>query len=207
VRISELAHRSKVPLPTVKYYLREGLLAPGTTTRPNQADYGDEHVRRLRLIRVLREIGRLDVGRIREIVNAIDDGRLSRHALFGTAARALASERGPADFAPEMERAREDVDQLIGELGWNVRGDAVGRRQLAESLAALRRLGRDVGPEVFRRYAAAADEMAGWELASIDPELPRAAAIERMVVGTVVFEAVFNALRRLAHEHRSAGSG
>jgi DNA-binding transcriptional MerR regulator len=53
--VSELAERADVPLATVKYYLREGLLAPGETTGPRRAEYDDAHLRRLRVLRLLRE--------------------------------------------------------------------------------------------------------------------------------------------------------
>ena len=58
---------------------------------------------------------------------------------------------------------------------------------------------------MFAPYAAAADRMAAWEVASLDDSAPRSVAVERMVIGTVVFGSVFDALRRLAHEHHSAG--
>ncbi len=51
MRISELVARSGVPLATVKYYLREGLLMPGETTSATQARYDEQHVRRLALVR------------------------------------------------------------------------------------------------------------------------------------------------------------
>lgn len=42
----ELAECSGVPVATIKFYLRTGLLAPGERTSPNQARYTGEHVRR-----------------------------------------------------------------------------------------------------------------------------------------------------------------
>ncbi|HET7822095.1 MAG TPA: MerR family transcriptional regulator, partial [Ornithinibacter sp.] len=49
MRISELSQASGVPLPTVKYYLREGLLMPGEATSRTRAEYGPAHVERVRL--------------------------------------------------------------------------------------------------------------------------------------------------------------
>ena len=37
MRMAELSRRTGVPVPTIKYYLREGLLPPGERTSPNQA--------------------------------------------------------------------------------------------------------------------------------------------------------------------------
>ena len=204
MRISELSRQTEVPIATIKYYLREGLLPGGTRTARNQSEYGDDHVRRLRLIRTLREIGGFDIGRIRRVVAAIDDQSLSRHELFGVVDEAR-TPLDPGTTASSASRdARSSVDRFIDELGWRVRPHAPGRLELAEALLALRHLGHDAATEVFRPYAEAADRMATWEVASIPTSEPRAVAVERMVVGTVVFGAVFDALRRLAQEHHSA---
>ena len=104
----------------------------------------------------------------------------------------------------ETRQARAEVDKFVQELGWRVRPHAAGRQELADALAGLRRLGREYRTEVFRPYAEAADRMAAWEVRAVPTSDPRSVAVEQMVLGTVVFEAVFNALRRLAHEHHSA---
>lgn len=203
MKISELSRQSGLPVATVKYYLREGLLPAGTPTAPNQADYGEAHVRRLRLILTLREIGGLEIERIRRVITAIEDEDLSRHDLFGVAQRALESARSSAKMTDEVRPARTEVDRFVEELGWQVRPDAAARQDLADALASLRGLGRDYGTEVFGPYAEAADRMAAWEVSAIPTSAPPSVAVERMVVGTVVFGAVFDALRRLAHEHHS----
>jgi hypothetical protein len=46
-------------VPTIKYYVREGLLPPGQLASPNQTQYDNSHLRRLRLIRALTEVGGL----------------------------------------------------------------------------------------------------------------------------------------------------
>ena len=61
MRISQLAERAGLPVATVKYYQREGLLPEGVRSAPNQVQYGDAHVRRVRLIRALLETGGLSV--------------------------------------------------------------------------------------------------------------------------------------------------
>ena len=204
MKISELSRASGLPVATLKYYLREGLLPAGTPTAPNQAEYGDAHVRRLRLIRTLREVGGLEIERIRRVIAAIEDRDLSRHDLFGVAQRALESARTSAEMTDDTRQARAEVDRFVEGLGWQVRPEAAAREELADALAGLRRLGRDYGTEVFGPYAQAADRMAAWEVSAIPTSEPRSVAVERMVVGSIVFGAIFDALRRLAHEHHSA---
>ncbi len=199
MRVSELSRASGVSVPTIKYYLREGLLPFGAaSTAPNQADYADTHVHRLRLIRVLTQLGGLSIAATRDVLAAIDDPRLPVPDLLGVVQRAMAPARG-AD-----PQARADVDRYLRRRRWTVPPDAPGRDALARALAALRDLGRDVGADVFAPYADLADQLARREVATIPANAARAEAVEAMVVGTVVFEAAFSALRRLAHARHAA---
>ena len=203
VRISELGRQAGIPVATIKYYQREGLLPPGTSTTPRRADYGDLHLHRLRLIRTLREIGGLEIERVRRVIDAIDADDLTLHDLFGVTARAL-EPIPPVDEPPDDVRiAREEVDDFVEGRGWLVRADAASRRELADALVALRRLGRDYGTEIFGPYADVADRMAAWEVRTIPTGDEPGVAVERMVVGTIIFERILNALRRMAQEHHS----
>lgn len=140
MRISALSRASGVPVATIKYYLREGLLAPGIPTARNQADYGEEHLHRLRLIRVLMEVGGLGVAAVRAVLEAIDDDRLSAHQLLGVAHTALGPRTDDEPAPDDVRAARADVAAFLTELGWQVRADAPAARALADVLAAHRRL-------------------------------------------------------------------
>lgn len=201
MRISELAERTGVPLATIKYYLREGLLPPGRATAPNQADYDATHARRLQLIRVLRDVGGASIDAIRGVVEAIDDPGRSLHETLGAAHRAV-SPAAPAQAPPP--EAREVVDALLDRLGWRVAADAPARAEVAEAVAGLRRLGHDVGADDLLRYAWAIEPIAREEVAGVPRVGARDEAVEYLVVGTVVYETVLSALRRLAQEHHSA---
>jgi DNA-binding transcriptional MerR regulator len=204
MKISELSRTTGASVPTIKYYLREGLLPPGSSTGPNQAEYGEAHVHRLRLVRVLMDVGGLSIAAIREILDAIADEGLSIHEVAGRAQYALSPPAIEGEDVPEdLRRAREDVDRFLGELGWHTTVDAPGRRALADALVSLWRLGRNFDVEVFRPYARLADELAAHEVTIIEPDMTRAEAVEAVVVGVVVFEAALVALRRLAQEHHS----
>lgn len=204
MRISELSSESGISVPTIKFYLREGLLRPGERSGPNQADYGEEHVHRLRLIRALAEVGDLPIAAIRQILTAIDDPSRSMHGVLGVAHHALGPRRNAGESSQELKDARADVDRFLGGLGWRVSANAPGRDELANALAVLRRLGWAVDARVFVRYARTADRLAAWELDQTPTDLSRARTVEAVVVGTVVFEAALVALRRLAQEHHSA---
>ena len=97
--------------------LREGLLPPGTSRGRTQADYGDDHVRRLRLIRTLIEVGGLAIADVHAVVAAVDDESLSLHDAFGVAHDAITPRHGLGD---DDERAavhklrRGEVTAIIG---------------------------------------------------------------------------------------------
>ena len=74
---------------------------------------------------------------------------------------------------------------------------------LAHALAACAKLGHPVTDKTFDTYARAALKIAKLDVASV-PTGDRAEAMERVVVGTVLYEPVLLALRRLAHAHVGA---
>lgn len=202
MRISELGHRSGVSLATVKYYLRERLLHAGTATAPNQATYDETHLHRLHLIRTLIEVGRLAIGDVRSVVEALENPRRPIHGVLGVAHYALA--RQDEGDSAEDAAADADVDRLLASLRWRVDARAPGRSKLARAIASLRRLGWTVTPDTLLPYARTADGIASYEVKALPPAGSRAEMVERMVVGTVVFEQILTALRLLAQEHHSA---
>lgn len=204
MKVSELSLRSRRSIPTIKYYLREGLLPPGRRTAGNQADYGEDHLHRLRLITTLLDVGGLPIATVRTVLDAIDNESMSMHEVLGVAHHGLALRRSDAAPSKTFEAAAEDVDQFLDELGWQVKADAPAKRELAGALVSLRQLGWNVGADVFSRYALAADELASWELGRTPPASSRSRTVEAVVVGTVVFEVALIALRRLAEERHSA---
>ncbi|GAA4231044.1 DNA-binding transcriptional MerR regulator [Streptosporangium album] len=204
MRISQLSAASGVPIPTIKYYMREGLLPAGEQTSATRAEYGESHVRRLRLIRALLEVGRLPIASIRQVIAAVDDESLSMHEVLGTAHYALA----PAVESPtgdeDWRRARAEADDLITGLGWRIHPDAPTRDELAQVILTLDRLGMPATGESLRPYARTAVDLVEHEIGTIPPRGPREAAVEALVVGTVVHGRALDVLRRLAHESASA---
>lgn len=196
MRISELSRVTGVPVATVKYYLREGLIPPGTATAATQAQYDDGHVSRLRLVRALLQVGGLSVAATREVLAAIDSREGSLHEVLGAAHSAL-----PPQVADDREptRARE----LMDAWGWRVHPDAPALRQLEQALAALADVGAPAAEERLTRYADAAHRIAEADVAGVPTTSPDEAATT-VVIGTVLWEPVLLALRRLAQEAVSA---
>lgn len=199
--MKELAAVSGLPVATIKYYLREGLLPAGRPTSATQAEYDDTHVERLRLIRTLREVGELPIARIEAVIRTLDGPAMPLADLLGEAHHGLGPEPGPA--TPALDDARRSVLAFVAARGWRVDPDAPAVDLLAESLHALR--GHwdvaDLGAEMFTDYARAAEEIAAHELATVDPSRGPSDTVRQVIVGTVVFERALVALRRLAQEH------
>jgi DNA-binding transcriptional MerR regulator len=211
VQVSELSRRSGVTIPTIKFYLREGLLQPGEATAATRAEYGEPHLRRLRLIRALVEIGELPVASVKRIVAGLDDAAVSLHELLGRVQYALGPQVRPPDGDPDWERADHEVNGLIGELGWQIEPHSPARTLLSGALVALHRL--DVVPRgpSLRTYADRLAQLAALEVASVGVnqdaapagQQDRAAVVESAVAGMVLYERILVALRRLAQEDAS----
>lgn len=201
--MAELSRHSGVPIATIKYYRREGLLPPGEVTAPNQADYGQAHLDRLRLIRTLREVADMPVASLRDVVAAIEDPARHPHDVVGAAHRAI--DAGTDADVAEQDLAR--ADEVVDRAGWQVNPSAPGRATLARALAALDDLGISTDEQVLRRYVHAADTLAAAEVEAAmhrDEPASRDAMVTSVVAGTVLYEHVLTAMRRLAQEHHSA---
>lgn len=200
MRISDLSDASGVSIPTLKFYLREGLLQPGDPVARNQATYDDRHVRRLRLIRALTEVGRLSLRDVRRVLDAVEDEELPVHQVLGTAQYAL---EPPSSTEPDIG-AVATVDAALAKLGWHVTDDAPARQTIADAVGVLRSFGWSVSPDDLIRYAKAVERLAERESLISSEAADREALVERMVVGSVAFESILAAFRRLAQEHHSA---
>lgn len=203
MRISELSARSGVPVPTIKYYLREGLLPRGEVTSTTQAAYGEEHVRRLRLIRAMSEVGDLSLAGIRRVLDAVDKPDLPVHTLLGSLCWSLGPYAEPRDDE-EWRTARETTDDLLTELNWQVYPEAPMRDTLAHAIFTLRRSGMEPPRDRLLAYADLARQAAELDIDQLDPSGTRTDLMHAAVLGSVLYDRIFQALRRLAQEDASA---
>ena len=204
MRIAELSKRSGVPVPTIKYYMREGLVPQGERTSPNQAIYNESHLRRLRLARALIDVGGLPVAVAHDVLQMLDDERPSLHELLGKAQYA-ATVRKDADIdTEEWRQAEEDVRGLIADRGWVILPGGPALHSLTETVAMLRRLGLDSYLRLLGSYADAAERLAADEVAHVVAQPDIESMAEVVVVGTVLGDALLVALRRLAQESVSS---
>jgi DNA-binding transcriptional MerR regulator len=217
MRIAALSSATGVSVATLKYYLREGLVPPGRATAVNQADYDDSHVRRVRLVRALLELGHLSIADVAAVVAAVDDDDVPIHDAFALAQDAMARPATPA-IAPDDPRlaaARAMVDAFVTHHQLRIRPEAAVRDMLAGALVKLGEFGfvsfdpdtpapydDGSGPAQFEAFVEFFRMMAALELGSV-PDTDRSAQTEVTVVGTVAVEVAMAAIRRMALEDAS----
>lgn len=200
MRISELSERSGIPVATVKYYIREGMLPRGVVTSATRAEYDDDHLARLKLIAALTDVRGLPLSRVRDILSLIDEPAGDAMTTLGRAVGAL---------PPYVDAGRDDYPRAraaIAALGFTYDPDFTAVAQLDEALGALGSAGLDAGPETLRRYGDAMRAIAAAEVAPV-PGMSVEEAVPYAVLGTAMYEPVMLALRRLAHHHLLVEAG
>ncbi|MEO6996645.1 MAG: MerR family transcriptional regulator [Terracoccus sp.] len=205
MKVSELAARSGVTIASVKYYIRVGLLHPGVSQSATRAEYDETHLERVRLVRTLAEVGGLSIGRIGEVVAALDHPPSNRHELLGTAHEVLRDR----DHRPVSTSAQRLADGVVPEC----RPSDAGPRDEARSPATLT-LDRAITVAEASGWPITAETLTAWsdamalvaqvdvvaDLADASPE----AALRYAIVGNVLTDPILIALRRVAQERLSS---
>jgi DNA-binding transcriptional MerR regulator len=137
MRIDELAERSGVPVATIKYYVREGLLRSGERTGYNQVAYDESHLHRIRLIRTLIGLAGLPIAVAKAVIAAVDDPDRTAHSALGEAQRAVS--KTPVDEVLEV-------------------AESLGHPDLVDLLAAYRKAADDLAAREIRWLSKAADD-------------------------------------------------
>ncbi|MFD8573184.1 MerR family transcriptional regulator [Streptomyces sp. NPDC057694] len=207
MRLAELSERSGVPVGTIKYYLREGLLPPGRRISKTQAEYAEDHLRRLNLVRALIQIGRVPVATAREVLAHIDDDSLSTTFRLGAAMWSLPQPpEAPADD-PLTAEVTAAVDWCLGEVGWEhareIGALSPSYRQLVTTVTTVVRLGYARDPATLLAYARQMDEVARLDMQRLDDMDSDTEKAELVVAAAILFEPLLLALRRLAQEEHS----
>lgn len=198
MRIGELSARSGVPVPTIKFYLRERLLPSGRGDAPQQTQYDQEHLRQLRLIRALIDMGGLPVAAIRTILGMVAGPARDVPGTLDATRSALPRKSDGVDDQAQR-RAEDTTTRLIHRLGWTIAENDPARGTITEAVATLYRLDQDLLVGLLDDYASAAESIAYQDIDAIRSAADPDTQAETVVAATVLGGVVLEALRRLAH--------
>ena len=191
LRMRELAEASGVPAPTIKHYLREGLLPEPVKTSRNMAYYPPEFVERIRLIKRLQEERFLPLKAIKNVLDE-DPDRAKAMLELGDQIleRALAGERSRTSAAEVRKRygvPKEVLDRLaeLEVLTPNSRGYSPSDITIIEAISRFRAGGYDeqIGFTVYDtiRYKSALEELVRQEVDVVMDRLAGEVPPERVV--------------------------
>jgi DNA-binding transcriptional MerR regulator len=191
LRIGELAEASGVPVPTIKHYLREGLLPAPVKTSRNMAYYPPEFVDRIKLIKQLQEERFMPLRAIKSVLDAgperartlldLEDRILDR-ALAGEQTRTSAGEVRkrygiPAEVLDRLEQ--------IEVLSPNSRGYSPSDIKIIEAISRFRAGGYDeeIGFTVYDtlRYKTTLEALVREEVGMVMDRLAGEVPPERVV--------------------------
>ena len=115
MKMRELEERSGVGRETIRYYIRMGLLPEPARPKPNVADYADEHVRRLAVIKRLQAEHYLPLGFIKQVLDRPTAGEIA--PLPGLDALIAASLGvAPANGGTPLAEAAAEAGLTLAEL-------------------------------------------------------------------------------------------
>lgn len=207
MRVAELSRRSNVPVATIKFYLREGLLPRGERTAPNQARYDETHLRRLALIRTLQRAG-LSLAAIKRTLVAMDTMQGEASGFMTIALGALAPSwqtRSDDDLDPEKhDQAVAMLQAMVRQRGWQVDDHIPIWHAVTRALATILMEWKPGLPSTaLDRYAEIVEELAVLEVPETwNPATAPEDALTYAIEGTLLFEPLILSLRRLAHVDR-----
>jgi DNA-binding transcriptional MerR regulator len=191
LRMGELATASGVPAPTIKHYLREGLLPEPVKTSRNMAYYPPEFVDRIKLIKRLQEERFMPLKAIRSVLEEDPERAAAMLELEDRILdRALAGERARTSAAEVRKRygvPKEVLDRLAGLeiLTPNSRGYSPSDVTIIEAIGRFRAGGYDeqIGFTVYDtlRYKEALEALVHQEVDMVMNRLAGEVPPERVV--------------------------
>jgi DNA-binding transcriptional MerR regulator len=191
LRMGELAEASGVPAPTIKHYLREGLLPEPVKTSRNMAYYPPEFVDRIQLIKQLQEERFMPLKAIKSVLDEDPDRAGALLALEDSILdRALAGERARTSAAEVRKRygvPKEVLDRLeeLEILSPNSRGYSPSDITIIEAIGRFRAGGYDeqIGFTVYDtlRYKEALEQLVRQEVDMVMNRLAGEVPPERVV--------------------------
>ncbi len=116
--IGQLAKRTGVAIDTVRYYERNGMLAPASRLESGYRRYGETELKRLRFIRRAKVLG-FTLADIRELLSLSDERNVAKVKRAAEAKLADVEQR-----LAELERIRSGLRSLVAACPGHGRAEA-----------------------------------------------------------------------------------
>jgi DNA-binding transcriptional MerR regulator len=201
VQVSELVERSGVSLASVKFYLREGMLAPGRAVHARRAEYDEDHLERLLVIKALTAVAGLPLARTKRILQVLDHPEGTLTEMLAEAITATADDQDDISVAEaDLVVAYPRAIRATSALGPAFTPRMPALAQLERALTAAEDAGLAPPDEKIALYARHVQAIAEGELRDL-PSGDPTAAVKFAVLGTTLYEPVLASLRRLAHQN------
>lgn len=196
MQLKELSSRSGVSGASIKFYLREGLLPPGSTAASPRAAYSGVHLRRLELIKTLRQVVGLGLGQIKVVTAGIEDPGLGDVALMGRVqALVLGLAEEPVPDHPLLAG-------LVGSGRWTD-APSQARNSLNLLLYRMDELGVPADAAVLAAYAKAVDQVAALDIGSVEQTGSRDELAAAVAVGTHLYSQLLLKMLAVAQASRA----
>ncbi|MGO2111564.1 MAG: MerR family transcriptional regulator, partial [Pseudoclavibacter sp.] len=161
MKLAHLSERSGASTATIKYWIREGMLAPGRLRNQTTAVYDASHLERIELIRTLRERFDLPIAEVRRVTSLIDDPSVSLLDVMEACQLIATGLRHPERAAPGTHA--DAVDEMVRRAGWpDV--PTVARDAMAEAIREAADAGFAVSSERLASYATGLFEIAAHDV-------------------------------------------
>lgn len=197
MRMADLARHSGLTVPTIKYYLREGLLQPGRRTSVNQAVYDASHLERLRLIRALAKVAGLSLNKIREVVQTVGSESSVLEAMAVTQDALV----GDVETEPSGTAPAKLLAQVIEARGWRCQPGSPAHAAAIRAVAELHAEELTMLIDRLDDYAQAADSVGRIDVQAVGGAESLDAMIRGVVLGSVLRRPLLDALVLLAQQH------
>lgn len=211
MKLNQLAATTGVSTATIKFWIREQIVPPGTLRNQTTAVYDESHVHRIRLIRTLRERFDQPIAEIRRLTEMLDDQAVPIVAVMD-ACHHIASGLGAIDADADDSAQHDTVSDLLHRAGW----PDVSSTARSALVDTLREVEEDGVPYSADRLAAYATALAGIadddiaytrESATDEEEPPRDEIARRVLVGTRAQTRILLAMNNLAHASAAIRGG
>lgn len=196
MQLKELSQDSGVSVASIKFYLREDLLKPGEPGTASRAEYTQEHLDRLELIRLLRQVVGLGLDKIKTLTAAVDNPEVDVLNLLGlTQATVLGL---PADAVPDHRWTTE----LMSGGRW-LDAPSPARNSLNELFGQMEEFGMAPDAPVLSTYAAAVDRVAALDIGHVEEQSTRDQMVRTVAVGTFLYSKLLLRMLALAQTSRA----